>query len=106
VPPAVLFSTSAPGTGAFWAGWILSSLRGTIWYGPLFAAVQDLAPATTRATAVAFLMLAVNLLGAGPGPWLAGEIGDRTSLTNGLIVTTWAGLAAVVPFALAARSQR
>ncbi len=106
VPPTVLFFTSAPGSGAFWAGWVLSSLRGTIWYGPLYAAAQHLAPATTRATAVAVLMLAINLLGAGPGPWLAGEIGDRSSLTTGLIVTTWAGLAAVVPFALAARMQR
>lgn len=106
VPPTVLFFTSAPGSGAFWVGWVLSSLRGTIWYGPLYSAAQHLAPATTRATAVAFLMLAINLLGAGPGPWLAGEIGDRASLTTGLIVTTWAGLAAVVPFALAARRQR
>ena len=106
VPPTVLFFTSAPGTGAFYAGWVLSSLRGTIWYGPLFAAAQDLAPAATRATAIAFLMLAINLLGAGPGPWLAGEIGDRVSLTTGLLVTTWAGLAAVVPFTLAARTQR
>lgn len=106
VPPTLIFFTSAPGSAAFYAGWVLSSLRGTIWYGPLYAAAQDLAPAATRATAVAFLMLAINILGAGPGPWLAGEIGDRSSLTNGLIVTTWAGLAAVVPFALAARSQR
>ncbi len=105
VPPAVLFFTSPPGSAAFYAGWVLSSLRGTIWYGPLYAATQDLAPSTSRATAVAFLMLAINLLGAGPGPWLAGAIGDRRSLTTGLIVTTWAGLLAVVPFALAARAH-
>lgn len=102
VPPTVLFFSSAPGSTAFYAGWVLSSLRGTIWYGPLYAATQDLAPAGARATAIAFLMLAINLLGAGPGPWLAGAIGDHWSLTEGLILTTWIGLLAVVPFAMAA----
>jgi predicted MFS family arabinose efflux permease len=106
VPPTLLFFSSAPGSVAFYFGWVLSALRGTIWFGPLYAAVQDLAPAHARATAVAFLMLAINLLGGGPGPWLAGAIGDRTSLTQGLIVTTWIGMGAVVPFALAARSVR
>jgi MFS family permease len=105
VPATLVFFTSAPGSAAFYVGWVLSSLRGTIWYGPLYAATQDLVPATARATAVAFLMLAINLLGAGPGPWLAGAIGDRFSLTTGLIVTTWAGLLAIIPFALAARNS-
>jgi len=106
VPPTLLFFSSPPGSAAFYTGWILSSLRGTIWYGPLYAVTQDLAPVTARATCVAFLMLAINLLGAGPGPWLAGAIGDRSSLTTGLTVTTWAGLLAVVPFALAAKAVR
>lgn len=106
VPPTLLFFSSAPGSAAFYAGWVLSSLRGTIWYGPLYAAAQDLAPETARATAIAFLMLAINLLGAGPGPWLAGAIGDRSSLTEGLVLTTWIGLLAVVPFAFAARHSQ
>ena len=106
VPPTLLFFSSAPGSAAFYAGWVLSSLRGTIWYGPLYAAAQDLAPETARATAIAFVMLAINLLGAGPGPWLAGAIGDRSSLTEGLVLTTWIGLLAVVPFAFAARHSQ
>jgi MFS family permease len=105
VPPTVLFFSSAAGSTAFYVGWVLSALRGTIWYAPLYASTQDLAPAHARATAVAFLMLAINLLGAGPGPWLAGAIGDRWSLTNGLLVTTWIGMLAVIPFALAARKD-
>ena len=103
-PPTLVFFTAEPGSAAFYAGWVLSSLRGTIWYGPLYAATQDLAPAASRATAVAFLMLAINLLGAGPGPWLAGAIGDRWSLTAGLVLTTSAGFLSIIPFALAARS--
>jgi MFS family permease len=103
VPAALAFFTSRPGSVHFYAAWVFTSLRGTVWYGPLYASAQDLAPAHVRATAVAFLMLAINLLGAGPGPWLAGAIGDRSSLTNGLVVTTWIGLLSVVPFALAAR---
>jgi MFS transporter, Spinster family, sphingosine-1-phosphate transporter len=105
VPATIVFFTSERGSTAFFIGWILSSLRGTIWYGPLFVATQEMVPPTSRATAVAFLMLAGNLLGAGPGPWLAGAIGDRWSLTTGLIATTWLGLTAVIPFALAARSS-
>lgn len=103
-PPTMLFFVAEPGSATFYAAWVLSSLRGTIWYGPLYAAAQDLAPAASRATAVAFLMLAINLLGAGPGPWLAGAIGDRWSLTAGLLATTAAGLLSIVPFTLAART--
>jgi MFS family permease len=106
VPPTLMFFSSAPGSAGFYVGWVLSGLRGTIWYGPLYAATQDLAPPRARATAVAFLMLAINLLGAGPGPWLAGAIGDASSLTTGLVVTTWVGMLAMVPFALAARAAR
>jgi MFS transporter, Spinster family, sphingosine-1-phosphate transporter len=106
MPPTLLFFTSPQGSAAFYIGWVLSGLRGTIWFGPLYAAVQDLAPSHARATAVAFLLLALNLFGAGPGPWVAGAIGDRWSLTQGLLVTTWIGLAAIVPFALAARAVK
>ena len=104
VPTTLLFFLSAPGSAAFYVGWVLSGLRGTIWFGPLYVTVQDLAPAHARATAVAFLMLAINLLGGGPGPWLAGAIGDRWTLTHGLLVTTGIGVLAIVPFALAARA--
>lgn len=104
VPFTLVFFMTTPGTPLFFIAWALSALRNTIWYGALFAATQDLAPPGARATSIAFLMLAVNLLGAGPGPWLAGAIGDRWSLTQGLILTTWIGLLAIVPFALAARS--
>jgi MFS family permease len=103
-PPTMLFFVAEPGSATFYAAWVLSSLRGTIWYGPLYAVAQDLAPAASRATAVAFLMLAINMLGAGPGPWLAGAIGDRWSLTAGLLATTAAGLLSIVPFTLAART--
>lgn len=103
--PTLVFFLAAPGSAAFYGGWVLSSLRGTIWYGPLYAATQDLAPPASRATAVAFLMLVLNLLGAGPGPWIAGAIGDAFSLTAGLVTTTLAGLLSVVPFVLAARSR-
>ena len=106
VPTTLLFFTSAAGSTTFYVGWVLSGLRSTIWFGPLYAAVQDLAPAHARATAVAFLMLAINLLGGGPGPWLAGTIGDRWTLSLGLVVTTLIGVLAIVPFAMAARAFR
>jgi hypothetical protein len=48
-------------------------------------------------------LLVVNLLGVGPGPWVTGLIGDRHSLTLGLVVSVAVGASAVAPFTLAAR---
>jgi hypothetical protein len=75
----------------------------TIWYGPLFATAQDLVPRRIGATSVAFLMLAINVLGVGLGPWITGAIGDSHSLTRGLLVSVAVGACSVVPFAVAAR---
>ncbi len=70
----------------FYAAWFMSSMGSTTWYGPMFATVQDLTPARIRSTAVAFLLLALNLLGTGLGPLVAGLIGDAVSLWRGLLV--------------------
>ena len=64
----------------FYVCWFFSSLGSTTWYGPVFATVQDLTPARIRSTAVAFLLLVINLLGTGLGPLVSGAIGDRVSL--------------------------
>ncbi len=87
----------------FYICWFLSSVGGASWYGPVFAAVQDLAPARIRSTAVAFLMLAVNLLGTGLGPLVAGMIGDAVSLWHGLLICACIGFSAVIPTFFAAR---
>lgn len=87
----------------FYVCWFMSNLGSVSWYGSVFATVQDLTPARIRSTAVAFLLLALNLLGSGLGPFVAGLIGDYVSLWRGLIICACVGFIAIIPAALAAR---
>jgi len=103
--PAWAFYTARPGTPLFYACWLLTSAGTTAWFGPLFSAYQELAPAHTRSTMVAFALLVLNLLGVGPGPLITGIIGDRRSLGLGLLASVVITVLAVIPFALAARSE-
>jgi predicted MFS family arabinose efflux permease len=103
--PAWLFYTVTPGTPLFYACWLMTSAGTTAWFGPLFSAYQELAPAHTRSTMVALALLVLNLLGVGPGPLITGIIGDRRSLGFGLLASVIITALAVIPFALAARSE-
>jgi predicted MFS family arabinose efflux permease len=103
--PAWLFYSVKPGTPLFYACWLITSAGTTAWFGPLFSAYQELAPAHTRSTMVAFALLVLNLLGVGPGPLITGVIGDRRSLGFGLLVSVVITALAIIPFALAARSE-
>lgn len=103
--PAWLFYSIAPGTVLWYACWLLTSAGTTAWFGPLFSAYQELAPAHTRSTMVAFALLVLNLLGVGPGPLITGMIGDARSLNYGLLASVIITALAVVPFAFAARSE-
>jgi MFS family permease len=75
------------------------------WFGPVLAALDELAPAGRRATVLGFGLLAINLLGVATGPWVAGLVGDRLNLTAGLLLGLGVGASAVVPLLLAARLQ-
>ncbi len=103
--PAWLFYTLKPGTTVWYACWLLTSAGTTAWFGPLFSAYQELAPTHTRSTMVAFALLVLNLLGVGPGPLITGMIGDRRTLSFGLLLSVVITALAVIPFALAARSE-
>jgi len=103
--PAWIFYSATPGTPLFYACWFITSAGTTAWFGPLFSAYQELAPVQARSTVVAFALLVLNLLGVGPGPLITGMIGDARSLTSGLLVSLVVTVLAVIPFALAARSE-
>ena len=103
--PAWIFYWLPPGSPLWYACWLLTSAGTTAWFGPLFSAYQELAPAHTRSTMVAFALLVLNLLGVGPGPLITGLIGDGLNLTYGLLASVIITAVAVVPFALAARSE-
>jgi predicted MFS family arabinose efflux permease len=103
--PAWLFYTTTPGTPLFYACWLLTSAGTTAWFGPLFSAYQELSPLQTRSTIVAFALLVLNLLGVGPGPLITGMIGDVRGLGYGLLISLGITALAIIPFALAARSE-
>ena len=69
----------------FYACWFAAQAYLLGWYGSLVAAVHERAPEGRRASVIGFLLLVVNLLGVATGPYVTGLIGDRTSLTEGLL---------------------
>ena len=105
-PIGLAFYSMAPGTPLFFACWFVTSAGTSAWFGPLFAAIQELSPSHTRSTMIAFGMLVINLLGVGPGPLVTGMIGDSRSLTLGLLSSQAVVSLAIVAFAVAARSAR
>jgi MFS family permease len=48
-----------------------------LWYGPLFASIQNLAGAQARATATSIALGSSTLIGAGLGPWITGALSDE-----------------------------
>ena len=105
-PIGMLFYNLPAGTPLFFACWFVTSAATSAWFGPLFAAIQELSPAHTRSTLIAFALLVINLLGVGPGPLVTGMIGDARGLSLGLTVSLAVTAFAAVAFALAARCAR
>jgi MFS family permease len=87
----------------FYLCWFFSSASTVAYFGPVLSAVQELAPGHVRSSAVAFGLLVMNIVGVGPGPWITGMIGDRVSLTMGLLSSVGVSTLSVVAFAAAAR---
>ncbi len=102
-PIGLLFYSIAPGTPLFFVCWFLTSAGTSAWFGPLFAAIQELSPSHTRSTMIAFAMLVINLLGVGPGPLITGMIGDARGLTLGLLSSLLVAGLAIPAFSIAAR---
>jgi MFS family permease len=103
--PAWLFYSIRPGSSLFYVCWFFTSAGTTAWFGALFSCYQELSPVHVRSTVVAFALLVLNLLGVGPGPLITGMIGDRRGLTLGLLISVAITALAIIPFALAARSE-
>jgi MFS family permease len=103
--PGWLFYSSHPGSPLFYVCWFFTSAGTTAWFGPLFSTFQELSPVRARSTMVAFALLVLNLLGVGPGPLVTGMIGDAHGLSVALLISLAVTVFAVVPFALAARTE-
>ncbi len=105
-PFAVAFYFLPTDSPLFYLCWFVASSATTIWFGPVFSAVQELSPLAVRSTIVAVALLVMNLLGVGPGPFITGIIGDRSSLTTGLLSSLAVGLSSTIPFAIGVRYLR
>ena len=101
-PFSIGFFLLPAGSPLFYVCWFFSSASTVAYFGPVFSAVQELAPGHARSSAVAFGLLVMNILGVGPGPWITGMIGDRVSLTMGLLSSVGVSTLSVVAFAAAA----
>lgn len=105
MPVTLAFYCMEPGTPLFLVCWFVAVAGGSAYFGPLFASLQRQAPAHTRSTVIALGLLAVNLLGVGPGPLLTGWLGDRHSLTLGLASSQLVVALALVPLLIATRRR-
>jgi len=74
-----------------------------MYVGPLWSTTQNLAPPAMRATASAVLLLVLNVVGLGLGPFLVGFLNDQLAADHGdeairysfLVLTLMGGLASV-----------
>jgi len=90
-----------------------ASVLASLWIAPGMALVQNLAGARSRATAAAVFGLAINLVGLGLGPTLAGVISDMLkpvagdqSLRYSMCLMLLTLVYGVVHFVVAARTVR
>ncbi|MCP3732240.1 MFS transporter [Sphingomonas sp. MG17] len=77
----------------------VSAALTSFWYGPVFSAVQGVAPPSTRATAAAVHLFVVNALGFGLGPTVIGALSD--GFNTGVLGGTPMGLADGLRWAIA-----
>ncbi len=89
----------------------IPTLLNSLWFGPVYATVQSVVPASLRATAVAIMFFIINMVGLGLGPTALGMLSDFFGQGQGMgaaeglrwaIISSGAvGLAAVVLFWIA-----
>lgn len=107
---SAVFYLAPAGSPLFFACWAVAQAWTLGWYGPLLATVHELAPEQARASVLGLSLMAVNLFGVGLGPWVTGVIGDRASLTAGLVASVGVGCVGLLLLLLAshvgARSPR
>ncbi|MEO8512633.1 MAG: MFS transporter [Ignavibacteria bacterium] len=64
----------------------------TWYYGPMVALIQDIVPGSLKATAFAFYLFTVHLIGSTPAPALIGKVSDSTNLQTALFLVVISNL--------------
>jgi MFS family permease len=94
----------------------ITAILGTLWYGPVYATAQSIAPPHMRAVTSAILLFVINLVGLGLGPLAVGGLsvllagplgfGEFEGLRWALILSGATGILAYVLFWMARKSIR
>jgi MFS family permease len=74
--PVALLAYTWPDRGVVVGLLFVSLLFGVMYLGPTFSTIQRLVTARERALGSALLLLVINLIGLGLGPWLVGVVSD------------------------------
>lgn len=92
---------------------VTPSLLNSLWLGPAFGTIQNLAPTRMRAMASAMVLFILNIIGLGLGPFLVGVLSDllsdefgQNSLRYAILIATGAYFWAGTHFLLAGRTIR
>ncbi len=101
VPIGMFYRVVDPTGNFFYVGMFINSMLITLGFGPVFAAVADLAAAEVRSTMTAFLILGMTLLGTSPGNLLAGWLTDTFKAATVAEPITKAVLIGMSPWLLA-----
>lgn len=104
--PIYWVGISLPSVGAALTVLTIPTALGAMWYGPLFATIQNLVAPGMRALASAIMLFIVNLIGLGLGQLVTGALSDLFSLKIAILAVGTCYLLAGVFFLLAARTLR
>jgi len=77
---------------------VVPSLLNSLWLGPAFGTIQNLAPMRMRAMASALVLFILNIIGLGLGPFLVGVLSDLLKPSYGIESLRYAILIATVAY--------
>jgi len=103
--PFVWFALTAVSQTGYLVCMVIAQLLMFLSTGPINATIVNLVPATQRASAVAFEIFVIHLLGDAISPTLIGLISDASSLAAGVKIVPFAVVIAGLIWVWAAREQ-
>lgn len=65
---------------------VIATFLMTWYYGPMVALIQDIVPGALKATAFAFYLFTVHLIGSTPAPAILGKVSDAIDLQHAMFI--------------------
>lgn len=76
IPMSIYYRFASPDSIYFYVALFFITFQVTVFYGPVFSAVQSLSPYKVRTSIIAIWILGVNIVGMGIGSFLTGYLSD------------------------------